>query len=84
MSADDVRAAERDWLLALLKVRGRHEDKVREILDYFAPEVITDVAVRNARCPVETIEEYGLVIKLDAYGDAAEVHFPYGAEEVNE
>ena len=33
----------------------------------------TTVEVADARMPVETVESYGLTIKLDAMGDAAEI-----------
>jgi hypothetical protein len=39
---------------------------------------ITTVAVGDARLPVETVEAYGLTIKLDALGEASELSHPAG------
>lgn len=38
----------------------------------------TAVEVGNALLPVKTIEAYGLIIKLDATGDASEISHPSG------
>jgi hypothetical protein len=38
------------------------------------------VEVAGARVPVETVEVYGLVIRLDANGRAASIHHPEGLE----
>lgn len=43
------------------------------------PEV---VEVIGARVPVETVEVYGLTIRLDANGNAVSITSPYGLEVV--
>lgn len=84
MPAKEWRAEQLEWLLGVLRKRGAHADKAEEILDYFTPECITDVAVHRAHVGVGKIEAYGLIIDVDANGYAAHVHFPYGAEDVTE
>lgn len=39
---------------------------------------VESVEIHNARVAVETIETYGLVIELDAHGNAVSVTSPYG------
>lgn len=41
---------------------------------------VTTVEVRGARVPVETVEAYGLRIRVDANGDAAEIISERGLE----
>lgn len=41
---------------------------------------VTTVEVRKASVPVELVEAYGLRIRLDANGDAAEIVAPGGLE----
>lgn len=51
-------------------------DEVEEALDnagMLAPERIEAVEVATALMPVETVEAYGLTIKLDAMGEASEI-----------
>jgi hypothetical protein len=40
----------------------------------------TTIEVRGARVPVETVEAYGLTIRVDANGNAAEITSPWGLE----
>lgn len=84
MSVKEWRAEQLEWLLGVLRKRGTHAGKAKEILDYLTPERITDVAVRNTHVGVGKIEAYGLIIDVDANGYAVHVHFPYGAEDVTE
>jgi hypothetical protein len=57
-------------------------DEILEALDeagLLAADEIEAVGIRGARIPVETVEAYGLVIGVDANGDAAEIggaHWP--------
>jgi hypothetical protein len=41
---------------------------------------VTTIEVRGARVPVETVEAYGLTIRVDANGNAAEITSPWGLE----
>lgn len=84
MPAKEWRAEQLEWLLGVLRKRGAHADKAEEILDYFTPERITDVAVHNTHAPIRQVDAYGLLIYVDANGYAAHVHFPCGAEDVTE
>jgi hypothetical protein len=43
-------------------------------------EAVEVVEVRNARMPVEAVEAYGLLIEVDALGDAVTVSSPDGFE----
>jgi hypothetical protein len=79
---DDAYEQSCNWLADLLpKTAHKHIDA---ILTEFAPEVLLAVDIEGARVPVEQVEVYGLVIDLDANGNAATVSFPYGAREVAE
>lgn len=67
------------WLETLLMSSRKRSEKLAEILDYFEPEKIHDVVVRNTHAAIERVEMYGLEIGVDANGYASEVHFPDGA-----
>lgn len=74
----DARAEDRAYLAGELpKSAHRYIDA---ILAYFVPEQVDAVEVRGARVVVEEIDAHGLVIGLDAHGNAATVGFPYGAD----
>lgn len=46
---------------------------------YLAYDIAT-VDVVGARVPIETVEAYGLTIRLDASGNAVSIASPYGLE----
>lgn len=62
----------------------KRDDLADEILDaleeqgLLADAECTVVEVGDARMPVETVEAYGLTIRLDAMGEASEISHPAG------
>lgn len=70
---DDNRA----WLAELLP-KSAHKH-IPAILDHFDPPEIAEVEIVGGRVRVEEVEAYGLVIDVDANGNATAVRFPYGA-----
>ena len=76
MTAEELRSE-----LAEILPKSQHK-KIDAIVALIEPEPwsITAVDVAMAHVGIETVEAYGLVIKLDANGDAASVEFPYGAD----
>lgn len=69
--------------IAEILPKSQHH-KIDRILDVIDPEqyLISTVEVLRSAVGIETVEAYGLTIKLDANGDAAEITFPYGAEAI--
>ncbi|GAA2579641.1 hypothetical protein GCM10010435_66090 [Winogradskya consettensis] len=76
MTADELRSE-----LAEILPKSQHK-KIDTIVAVIEPEPwsIYAVDVAMSHVGIETVEAYGLVIKLDATGDAASVEFPYGAD----
>ncbi|WP_067502245.1 hypothetical protein [Actinoplanes sp. TFC3] len=76
MTADELRSE-----LAEILPKSQHR-KIDAIVALIEPEPwsIQAVDVAMSYVGIETVEAYGLVIKLDANGDAASVEFPYGAD----
>ncbi len=62
---------EEQWLDALLSSRKSRAEKIREIVNYFHPEVTHTAVVCNTHVPIETVEIYSLEIGVDANGHAA-------------
>jgi len=72
--------SEHSKFLAGLLPKSAHA-KIPEILSYFGQaEEVHEVDVVGSRVVVETVEAYGLVIGVDANGNAATITFPHGAE----
>ncbi|WP_371409767.1 hypothetical protein OG423_14275 [Micromonospora zamorensis] len=72
--------SEHSKFLADLLPKSAHT-KIPAILSYFGQaEATHEVDVVGARVPVETVEAYGLLIGVDANGNAATITFPHGAE----
>lgn len=70
---------EQEDLINILKQRGKkQEEKVQDIIKYYEGPIYYAVT-RNAHAAIETVQEYGLVIGVDANGYASELHFPNGA-----
>lgn len=63
---------------ALPKSAHKHIRKVLDALGY--ADAVNAVEIVGARVAVETVSAYGLVIELDANGNAVTIGFPYGAE----
>lgn len=71
---------DREWLTELLpKSAHKHVDA---ILRYFREDPVSEVEIVGARVEVERIEAYGLIVGLDANGNAVSIRFPYGAEVI--
>lgn len=69
---DDVRA--------IFKRNKLVEDKIREIVKYIESGDEIEIAWPNrTRVEVEQVEAYGLVLGVDANGEACRVEFPWGA-----
>lgn len=74
----DAREDDRAYLAELLpKGAQRH---IAAILDYFMPTQVDAVDIRGARVAVEEVAAFGLVVEVDANGNAATVRFPHGAD----
>lgn len=72
--------SEHSQFLADLLPKSAHT-KIPAILSYFGQaEDVREVDVVGSRVPVETVEAYGLLVGVDANGNAATITFPHGAE----
>lgn len=74
------------WITGELKAllpKAQHT-KIPKIVALICPEdgVFHTVETRGTAVGIETVEAYGLTLKLDANGDAAQITFPYGAEVI--
>jgi hypothetical protein len=74
----EVVVTDEEFLNGVLSQRKPREEKVREILAWFAPGKHHVAYAHNTHAPIETVEIYGPVIGVDANGHAAEVRFPDG------
>ena len=70
----------RDELADILP-KSQHSkiDRILQLIDP-ADAVVYTVEIPASKVGIDTVEVYGLVIAVDANGDAASVEFPYGAE----
>lgn len=66
------------------KISKKNMDAIAEHVEATANDTsdIKAVEIHGARVAVETVNAYGLVIQLDAHGNAVTVEFPYGAEKI--
>lgn len=70
-------------ILIILRERMSRADRVTalaELIYEFGDPVVYGVEPRRTSVQVEQVEVYGLLIGLDANGDACRIDFPYGAE----
>lgn len=74
----ESRQEDREFLEELLP-KGAHKH-IDKILNYFEPIQVDAVEIRGGRVAIEEVTIYGLVIGVDANGNASTVDFPYGAD----
>ncbi len=80
MSPADITAEAIGDVVEILGRRGMsREERARAILEYALSELYVAYP-RKTHAGVETVEAFGLTIRVDANGYAAEVHFPNGAD----
>jgi hypothetical protein len=68
-----------------IKAKGRRDQAAADVVEalgkaahLFENGWVTKVEVHHARVGVETVEAYGLIITLDANGNAVDVSSPWG------
>lgn len=64
------------------KISKKNMDAIAEHVEATANDTsdIKVVEIHGARVAVETVRVHGLVIEIDANGNAVTVEFPYGGE----
>lgn len=76
---------ELDEYLRSILPKGAHKH-VGSIVEYVTTmslyAAVGTAEVNYARVPVESVEAYGLKLRLDASGNAVTVTFPHGAEVI--
>ena len=75
----DLESLRNDLAEILPKSQHKKIDRILELVDP-GSRTVEAVDVLKSRAGVERVSAYGLIITLDANGDASAVEFPYGAE----
>ena len=65
--------------LAKILPKSQHS-KIEKIAELFHPDTINHVVLPRTHAGIETVELYGLKIRVDGNGHASGVTFPFGAE----